>query len=102
MNPSSSALSYVEPPDVSALATRSSTLARLSHWRLSRTSTALLVSQTALGVKTRNLACVHSIRDSVSLTTTHTASSPLNCGLGAKPSAFQKAKDRGTSATGRL
>jgi hypothetical protein len=39
------------------------TSSRLSQLRLSKTSTALLVSQTVLGVKSRELACAGSMLD---------------------------------------
>jgi len=62
----------------------------------------LLVSQMALGVKSRNLACVSNMTEIVSLTTMHVPVSSVNCRFCEKPSALKKACDFGRSATGRL
>jgi hypothetical protein len=56
----------------------------------------------ALGVKSRNLACVANITKIVSLTTMHAPESSPICGFREKPSASKKATDFGRSATGRL
>lgn len=75
------------PPAASALRTNSSTSARLSQARQTRTSVHSRASATGFLVKVwKNFSC-SSIAKIVSLTTTHSAFSSLNWGLKLKPSA---------------
>src|ERR1043166_4355638 len=89
-----------EPPAARAYATNSSTFARLSQDKHTRTSVLLVASQIAFLVKVLKKLSTSSMTKMLSPTIMQVAFSSVNCGLNLKPRLVKKAMERCRLFTG--